>query len=173
MGYWPSFAGDDLEVWREWAVQLFYKADTALNLLTASGQRTPATHRQMRHLKDVKTRADLLISAQGEWAWDVQTGRYQSVTFAPIWPTEYVRPMLFGKVPKILLLSATLSRKSLELLDVDEGAPFYSTPSTFPPENTPIRHVNSIFVKNSNSPGERQHWVDRIDQIIKRQFQFF
>lgn len=168
MGDWPSFQWE-ADVWKAWAEELQERADasrlTVENAIKQSGG-NDTERREVRHLKDIASRANTVANAKGEWACEVYSGDRPSVTFAPIWPTEYVRPILYGDMPKVLLMSATLSGKAIQLLDVPEEAPFYFAASTFPPENTPVTHIDSIRLRFNSTPEELQHWVDRIDQLL-------
>jgi len=88
------------------------------------------------------------------------------VTFSPVLVAPYLET-LAQRVPKVLLLSATLSDKTAALLGI---APADWTTvegrSSFPVARRPVIYVPTVRMDSRTSEGDRVLWVRRIDQII-------
>ena len=115
-----------------------------------------------RREKSLGVRLTSLIDTKEPWAWE---SVYGGIRFTPVWPAQYQR-LLFGKAKRVLLLSAVLSRKTMDLVGVPKSAPLVVAPSYFPPEKTPIWRIPTVRVNSRTTPIEMANWVERIDQII-------
>jgi Rad3-related DNA helicase len=97
-----------------------------------------------------------------------EEGRYRGFAFSPIWPYRYAGE-LYRDIPKVLLMSATLTEKGLDLAGVPaDNREFLSVPSHYPADLTPVSHVNTIRVNYRSTTEDLRQWVTRIDQIIDR-----
>lgn len=127
---------------------------------------------------------------QDQWvlSWGARGGWFQA---APVWPSDYLEDVLFMGIKKIVLLSATLTHKTMELLGVEQaieavvdedtgieiaprvsvpvtnrgdGSDFIEFPSMIPVENRRIKHLNTCAMSRNrvNYP----LWVATIDQIV-------
>lgn len=82
---------------------------------------------------------------------------------APIRPAEW----LTVKAPKVLLMSATLTKRHLERLSLDPNdALWLEYGSSFPAKNTPIRHVWTARVNHYAKDEVYQKLTERVDEII-------
>jgi len=95
----------------------------------------------------------------------------RAVSFIPLWPAEFADEYLFRDVPKILMTSATVTKKSLNLLGVnDSNMDYVEYPSQFPVENRPviwIQFVSACRMDYRASQYVINLWLTRIDQIIR------
>ncbi len=89
-------------------------------------------------------------------------------TLDPLWPGDFVEDTLFRGIEKILLTSATLSTKALDLLQVaQEDMDYKEYPSYFPVKNRMVVHIPTTRVDSRMTPDKENLWLQRIDQIIR------
>jgi Rad3-related DNA helicase len=106
--------------------------------------------------------------AKGVWVVE-QPGR--GYRFTPLWVADFGQADLFQSVPKVMLMSAILSPKSLDLLGVPsdkESRSWLEVPSYFPAANTPIWHIPTARINYRTDDYGAKMWLTRIDQIISR-----
>lgn len=103
---------------------------------------------------------------------EMNLGRLQSVTFKPIFITEYANEKYFQYGDKNLILSATIldPEKFADSLGI-ENAAFISVPSPFPPESQKVYNLNiGRFNKDTTDESSQNsildHMVDTIDVIM-------
>ncbi|HEX6825457.1 MAG TPA: helicase C-terminal domain-containing protein [Nitrospiraceae bacterium] len=107
--------------------------------------------------------------SSNEWVVEKHTDRKNREywTADPIWPGRYAERSLFVGVPHIILLSATLNRKTLSLLGIKaEDCQFREWPRIFPANRNPIYHVPTVKMNFRTTDLEMIQWVKRIDEII-------
>lgn len=161
------------EWWRAWAVASLPRAEAVshdLELrarrLRSSGEPVPtALSRSLRTARSMVNRLSTLSSALGKW---VVQPRGHGWRFTPVWVRDY-GDLLYQDAPKVILMSALLSDKTLDILGVPSSQrTTYAAPSPFPPVNTPVYHVPSVRVnQHTDGPGMAL-WAARIDQYIQR-----
>ena len=97
-----------------------------------------------------------------EWIVDDEGG----VSLCPLWPRDYKERLFIGD--KILLMSATLTKKSIEKLGIDEeDYEWVDWPSPFDPAKSPIYHIDTLRVEYRTPPENMGIWARRIDQVIE------
>ena len=127
---------------------------------------------RIRVVQDMVRKLGRLRSGLGEWVWQTTGGGHNGggfgVRFVPVWPGEYAN-LVYGGADKVMVMSATLTPKTAGLLHIpeDERA-WLETESSYPPANTPIRHVKTARVDRNSTESDMRMWVSRIDQIIDR-----
>lgn len=161
---------DSVAKWREyagmWSLQLGLKlAQYSVSREEAPDRKTMGYVKQLRGLDKRVTR---LSEIQGEWVCEVVRrgplgGRV--ARFHPVHPAAYAEKHLFAKASKVLLLSATLTPKTLELLGVKDYE-YAEYPSTFPVERRLVTHVPTVRVDKNASAEHLKMWVSRLDDII-------
>ena len=162
----PDLGFDELGQWQDWARVIDRDLLTAAAALRISRDPWKA-----KPVMDLQRQLEEFTHTDGSWAFE-RTPSATQWTLTPVWPAEH-SSRLFRGVGKVLLMSASLTTRTLDLLGVPwQERQWYSAPSTFPAANTPIRHINTIDCKyaNFNGPGAEAniaHWVSRIDQIIR------
>ena len=119
----------------------------------------------MHRVRTLVRKLALVLSARGEWVWqDTRSG----VAFTPVWPGLYSH-LVFGNSDRVLVMSATLTPKTVDLLGIPEDDRLWiEMPSAFPAYRTPIQHVKTIRVDYRATDVDMRAWVNRIDQIIDR-----
>lgn len=146
-----------LKGWKRWAAA---KLDA---LAPAAGDPDDLRVRR-RHLTEALTQ---IASMDETWAWDIQYDG--SVVFEPTVP-RLLLPLLYDKAtaPKIVYLSATITRSTLRLLDIpDDQVTFQIMKSRFPVERRPVYLVESCRVDHKMGDIDKAYWLSRIDKIIK------
>ena len=105
------------------------------------------------------------ISDCRDWVCEYQgTGKDQRVVWTPVWPGRY-NNLLFGSVPKVLLMSAMFTKPMMEKLGVH--GPWIDSPSPFPARHTPITHIETARIDHRADAEDMARWVERIDEIIE------
>jgi len=119
----------------------------------------------VKHYKNMVGRLESLVRAKGRWIWQpVNTGW----RLTPVWPGQQAG-ILYGKVPKVLLMSATFNEKTADSLAVPEDdRRWLDVPSYFPARQSPIAHYKTIRMNNKTTDGEMRVWVAHIDQLISK-----
>ncbi len=85
----------------------------------------------------------------------------------PVWPQQDADNYVFGAAQKVVLTSATIRPKTLELLGIScNDADYFSYPSRFPVERRPVYYYPVLRMHYGNTPEELAVWVNRTDQII-------
>lgn len=122
--------------------------------------------------KDFKTRHKLKLKLDrlteiNRSLW-VSEHNKKSITFDPIWPGKLVQGYLFRDVKKILLTSATVTKKILELLGVNNNdLDFKEYESRFPLNKRPVIWIPTCRVDFRMTDYDMNLWLARIDQIIR------
>ncbi len=155
---WSSWAGEhhsQVEVWIEnlrEQQKVMYSRDAA---------------KEIRELRKVLSKLGSIMGMQGDWVIEQVKGEKKKVTFDPVWPAPYAEDCLFLEIPKILLVSATIRKRTCELLGVPlDELEFLEQRSTFPIKRRPLIHVPTIRVNHRSTDVDLRHWVRRIDDII-------
>ena len=92
----------------------------------------------------------------------------KSITFDPIWPGKLVDKYLFRDAKKVLLTSATVTKKILELLGVkDNDTDFKEYDSQFPINRRPVMWIPTCRVDYKMTDYDMILWLTRIEQIIR------
>ena len=160
--------------WKGWCGSIGRNAQERIDQMTQelrtakeAGQKLSGRHlRDTRNLKRLAKKLIEIEQAEGEWIFE-WTGD-KRIKFSPIWPAAYAERCLFRGVPKVILMSATVNHKTLNILGLKQGEyAFLEAPSTFPPENRPVYHVPTVWMNHSMSMADKRKMVMRIDQIIR------
>lgn len=126
---------------------------------------------QVRELRDLTRRLHAIKTMKGEWVHEEARDRRgrRVVRFDPVWPGEYAEASLFAGVPHVILTSATIRPKTLELLGVSDAGTydFIEYPSGFDVSRRPFTWVPTVRVRFDMDPGHARLWVAKIDAIIR------
>lgn len=163
---------NDMEEWREWggyhhktAVKEYATISQFIADEEEEGFVPKGTVEQARLLKSLVLRLHKLANVREDWC--VEMVGSKEASFHCIWPAAYTHPYLFRNVPKILLLSATLREKTLDLLGVADYE-FYEYDSPFPVKNRKLTHIPTIYLNHRSTDSQLRKWVNRMDQIIQK-----
>lgn len=87
-----------------------------------------------------------------------------AIEFEPIWPGKLSESFLTRGIPRILFTSATVTRKTMDLLGIT-GYTYTEYPSYFPVNNRPIYYIPTVRMDHKAGPAEISAWLARIEQI--------
>lgn len=172
-GYFPSGGFPNWNKWKDWAKtqadivgeEVVRLKEQIQELREEEGEVPAELSRAYRRASGLEKRLLHVADSGGEWVQE----KWQSTwKVTPVWVADY-SALLFGNVPKIIIMSAVLTRKTLEVLGVpEEQTDFLEMPSYFPKENNPIYHVPTVRMNWRTDESELGTWVSRIDQIISK-----
>jgi Rad3-related DNA helicase len=162
--------GSSIGTWSAWAGELLPAARVECDRLSdlaksRIGGVSLAEARELREWKNLVSKLETLAEARGEWEAEAIKGGYK---IDPVWASQYA-DILFLKVPHVLMVSATVVPKTLDLLGLArEDYDYQEYPSTFPPRRSPLIYVPTVRVTHKWQPWMMELWLDRIDQVIGR-----
>lgn len=167
----PSFSD-----WRNQCVLWMRMTSRKLTQLENSIRGLPPGHADedtlddIRLLKNFNRRLHRLTTSETGWVYQKKfVGKWalEIAQFNPVWPADYSH-VLFNTVPKVVLTSATLTEKDLDLLGIKpEERKFVEYPSTIPVPRRRVYHVRSVKVHHKMSPESKNVWRSKIDAIIE------
>lgn len=159
-----------LEGWKKWAGDMRL---TAANALTdaeklAKLRQEKALFRRARRIKALFRALSDLEAAQGEWVFHHRRLSQGEVWQAdPVWAAPYSAPVLFDHAAKVLLISATVTRRTMSLLGLEPGQYEYlEMPSQFPPASSPVYYIPTAAMRQGMSHAEESAMYSRVDEII-------
>lgn len=124
---------------------------------------------EVRRTKNLLTKLKRLSEVTPlDWIVDIQTGVLAK--FSPLKVSRYAEEYLFRGVKHVVLMSATMTRKTTQLLGISpDDVQFWECPSRFPVEHRPVISVNttpSVRVDMRMSDDDKFMWLRRIDRLI-------
>lgn len=158
---------DDGSGWKCWASHLRVDAEAycANKLADIGGSRNarPSLLREYNHGRNlVRKLAIIALMRACDWVWEEQDWGWQ---FDPVRTAKYAESYLFMRIPKVMLTSATVRPRTLNLLGVKtDNIAFHDYPSSFPPERSPVYQVPAARVDFRLT--DHRAWVLRMDQIM-------
>lgn len=158
---------EDVELWRRWAGEVSRRiAERLKELLPWDRLSGRSTLREIQSLRRAEQKLDVIAGLSGDWIIERAS---HNARLGPVWPGPYAERFLFLNIPKVVLVSATIRPKTLELLGVDrDHYDFREYPSTFPVARRPVVFVQSVRCNHRWTDLDQRTWVQRIDQIISR-----
>lgn len=157
---------DSLSDWQSWAMASISKLQAFQPDLKAGKLKIA---RQKRHrdllLDRCKTIAGLSLD---NWTIEMELGTKfgRSAHFNCIWPGQY-REKLFQNIPKIVLMSGTITPKSLSYLGIKQSdCDYREWPYQFPKNRAPFYYIPTVQVKYGITEENLATWLARIDEII-------
>ncbi len=165
----PNPDAEDFANWKTWASAARVIAEN--EMLSAQARIAgltdpkPSWVRHFTHMRNLMRRLSTLATANAkEWIVDETDQGYQ---FDPIRPGKYAESALLLRVPKIIIVSATLRPKSLFMIGIGkDNFHFQEFDSDFDPKRCPIYFVPTMRV-DKNNPDLRLLWV-KLDQIAAK-----
>lgn len=166
--------GGAIEGWRQWAKALAAECNRRHEALSSEIRLGVQNNRRglsrLRELRDLGRRLGAIATMVGDWVMEEARDRRgrRVVRFDPVWPGAYAESSLFTGVPKVILTSATIRPKTLELLGVGkDDYEFLEYPSSFPVSLRPFIWVPTVRVRYDMDPGSARLWVAKIDAILR------
>ena len=160
--FWQAWASANLDTVSDAAKDMEAQVKSARQ----NGDFVPSS--QSRILRSYRATTHHLTSmstATGKWVVQAYPHGWQ---FTPVWIKDY-NQLLPQSSPKMMLMSALLSEKTLDILGIPTAErKFFSIGSSFPPQNTPIWHIPTARINYQTDNSGTAIWLARIDQIISR-----
>lgn len=175
-----------MEEWVEWAMEEGLprvrarmeaaKATTAMYaqgisivqaLAKIEGAITDLTRARSWKRTDAADPAVWTPGTSNDWIVEEDTDK---VTFQPVWASGYAEDYLFSWIPKVILISATVTRRDAAYLGINTyKLKYLEYPSPFDQNNRPVYIVPTVSMRRAVSPGELRIWMKRIDQIVEEE----
>jgi Rad3-related DNA helicase len=166
----------DIETWREWSKSMLPRASmmvekTKQQVKDAQERGMAAPEfllKEAAHWRALATKLTTVCASKGPWASEpTRISGMTGYRLEPLWPKEYAESALFRGIPRVLLVSATAHRKTLELLGLDEEQyVFREWPWIFPCNRSEITWLETVRVGQKMSAEDEQALLSRIDQLI-------
>lgn len=154
--------------WLEWGTTHYHNLTDRLAFLDTAPPNTADEANERRRLKRLVGKLDQLRGIDVD-QWIVEKEQWR-VRFSPLDVRTYAERYMFHDIPKIVLMSATLTPKTLDMLGISESErEIIEFPSTFPIARRPVYAFDlsvEVVVNASMSAQQRELWVERIDRII-------
>ena len=158
--------------WAKWAEELSKSLSgetmkrQLVELLSPKGKGDPVM--AARRVEQFVEKLGDIAQVNGDWT--VQGSNNFGWRFDPVWPYAHAKRLLFQGARKVVLMSATLTPKTLALLGVKKGDySWHSYPYVFPRRNSPTVHVKTVAVSRRNfesDPSKEQAWLKRIVSLM-------
>ena len=171
--YFPD-SPDQWSTWKTWAAACLptvksrvSQLESEIKEMRSSGRMVPgATSRAYRNAKALSGKLERLSQVTEDWVIQRTQHGYR---FVPKWVANHSKN-LFLDVPKVVLMSAILSKRSCAYIGIpdDDNLSWIEVPSYFPPENTQIWHVPTARINHRTDDYGATIWCSRVDQIIQR-----
>lgn len=106
-----------------------------------------------------------IVGSDEEWIFERSPG---VVKAAPVWVADTARNLLFGKIPKRILSSASVSLKTAEMLGIRaDECEVIEYPHTFPIENRMLIHLPTGRINKDVTDLTMKRWLQQIDYIVR------
>ncbi len=180
----PDELGDDVGQWKKFCLkhlpELTAEIETTKMEIDNMGQRAKKMHVDILHrLEQRLEKFERVIGMQEkDWVLEKHIGtRVGRVwAFDVVWPGRYAEHYLFCGIPKIVLMSATVTPKTMAKLGVGRDKYEYRAwPRIFPMNRCPIYYIpakdesgTSIRVTNKSTESQKRIWVEHMDALIEQ-----
>lgn len=166
--------GATIDVWRRWAMIEHARARSLQERLVEESLRyrldggpPPSLARELTSVRTLVQSLETVMLATSAWADepvpDSGGGGYR---LEPLWAAEYAKESLFCNAPQVLLISATVMLRTLDLLGIEEGErDFLELPSSFPPDLGPVYFIPTVRVWHRWGELDEALWLQRLDEI--------
>lgn len=174
--------GGNIRDWILWARSSLPKLKLKLELINArirSASSSRSVKRELiseaRNLKALDKKLTSLAAIKGQWVADDLVGvsgkgerRVRGARFDPVWPAPYAEDQLFRGIGKIILASATVRPKTLEVLGIALGeSRFVEYPSSFPVARRPVTIVPTVRMSYKMTEREQEQLIAMVDEAIE------
>jgi len=157
------------EDWTAWAKGIEDRVHGDVESLRSEilmGRADKDTRRLLSQLLSFERTLKVLLRLNNNWIIDYSIK--DCVSFAPIWPRKFSKEVLFFDIPKILLTSATVCKKTLDMVGIEsDESVFTEYPNPFPAINRRLIHIPTIRLNRYTTPSMFKNWLSRIDQILR------
>lgn len=168
---------DTPDTWGAWAEEMVPELRGRVEQLQDQAQRTRDVNdaRTYKKFKDLLGKLQNIAQLQQDpdlwvvdWVTEWASKQHTGVRFDPIWPMQFAEDVLFRGVQTILLISATVTEKTLRLLGLQDGEfKLFSYPPVFDPARCPVYYVPTVRVDHRMDESAKRAWVSRMDQFME------
>jgi Rad3-related DNA helicase len=144
----------------------------------------------LQKLKTMKDKVGTLRRHINDPDWLIEFG--DGIRFCPVWPKQYASKTLFKNASKVLMTSATVRPKTVEMLgltpvmgkgdqmskaeilmarvdakgEMQGDCVFSDYPSIFDSDRRLVIHIPTVRINKDTKEDGYRKWINRIDQII-------
>lgn len=155
----------DLPKWKYWASQSIPKIQNQIKTVKSNGG---GDIRYLRALDTLGKNIARLAGVEDTWIVD-ETSTSAEALFSPVWPTDYVHKILFRGIKHVLLVSATIVPKTLELLGIPGDDSLYvSHTNVFPASRCPVYLYGASKIDFRSTDADIIQMISRMDTLISR-----
>lgn len=164
--------------WHDWANLELVSINKAIReseqrMERSGGKQSASPHEKSRlkKLKWVEGNMERVLLYDEGWVTDhVERGAEEYWVLAPVNIAPYAERYLWRGVERIVLLSATLRRYTLNtILGIpDDQLEWIELDSPFDPKRSPVYYVPTCRVEHKMDPGHERLWLSRMDRIMDR-----
>lgn len=154
--------------WASWAHDVEPQVDADILVLKQAvlGGGSKQERRELARALAFKNTVGVLLRINNNWIID--QSEKNKIAFAPIWPRGYGKKVLFFDIPTILLTSATVCKKTLDMVGIESDETVYTEyPHSFPIKNRRLIHIPTVRMNRFTNASGMKTWLGRIDQIIR------
>lgn len=157
----------ELPAWRDWAKDFFKKLANYIAGLKGSGNLDRETRVIISRATMLSRSLAILSTAPDGWIVDEHTSVGETI-LSPVWPNELTHKYLFGEAKRVILMSATLVPKTLQLLGIDPAQTLYMDHQhTFDAARSPVYIYAGSRIDHKATDGMKQEWVAKMDRIME------
>lgn len=179
----PLKAKDPLQNWRMWGRAHLMNVQAKIEFFTAGAKIGMVGEDkaidlirdtdlpdavELKQWKKLEGKCTTLSESSDDWIVEADE-RTGNIRIAPVWVRQYAEDNLFLNIPKVVMTSATVPEKIVDLLGIAKDRYTYTEyPSTFPVERRPIYWIPTVRLNYNSSPEALRTWVVQIDSILER-----
>jgi len=167
---WPVITVS-IPCWREWATPYAITAAARAESLYNAQRLDQQSIRIMAAWRNLAAKLSTMAGMRGAWVVEPYVGKRTNADtgykLQAVWPYTHAEEVLFLGVSKIVIASATLSRKTLQLMGIrSQDVDYYEYPSEFPPERSPVYSIPTVAMNHKSPDEDFRKLVERVDEII-------
>ena len=167
---WPK-EWRSLPQWRTWAQTHHSSAKLVVEKMVknASQNLDRETIKLMMAWRSLAAKLGVISSMEGAWISEprMYRGKPDGYRLQAVWPYTYAERLLFLGIKKIILVSATINRKTLELLGIKKAdCDFFEYGSTFDPKRSPVYFLPTVSLNHKSGADEFNLITSRVDEIV-------
>ena len=161
----------DPEAWREWAEEAI--TDLAMHPVGSNGDTRP-TKAMVKLIARREKLAGKLATIKGMYGdWVASSGQTShgghGWTLEPVWARQHAESVLFCGVKRVVLMSGTMTRKTMALLGVSVGDyDLLRYPYVFPKKSNPVYHIKTAVINKNTKPEGLETWRRTILNILRK-----
>lgn len=150
--------------WKKWAMWTSAEIKNVLDVFPGKSSKALQHRKRLQTLE--RTCRAMLTMGNEDWIPDHTQEAY---VFECLNPHAHAEALLFQGAKKVVLTSATLTPKTLDLLGIPpEEVTWVEMPSTFPVARRPVIWVPTCRVDMRMTDLHWSMWADRMDQIVSQ-----